>query len=64
MENPFHACATCVHFRADKPAGNMTYTCSRLGFETKPAYKFQCWKPKQHIIKLMEKRSINPGGSL
>ncbi|WP_077213734.1 hypothetical protein [Bacillus dakarensis] len=60
MGNPFHACASCVHFRAKKGKDGMQYKCSRLGYETKPNYVFDCWNPKEHVRKLMEKRM---GGS-
>ncbi|MDZ5473187.1 hypothetical protein SM124_15825 [Bacillus sp. 31A1R] len=56
MENPFHACATCTHFRPEKVENGMRYFCNRLGYDTKPDYQFNCWTPKEHVIKLMEKR--------
>lgn len=56
MGNPFHACASCVHFQAEKGKDGMLYRCSRLGYETKPNYAFNCWKPKEQVRKLMEKR--------
>ncbi|KIL48882.1 hypothetical protein KP77_20930 [Jeotgalibacillus alimentarius] len=34
----------------------MLYFCKRLGYETKPDYRFNCWEPKEHVKKLMEKR--------
>lgn len=33
----------------------MEYRCSRLGYETKTYYQFNCWAPKDHIKALMEK---------
>lgn len=33
----------------------MKYSCERLGYETKPNYIFNCWDPKPHIIKLIDK---------
>jgi hypothetical protein len=54
MKN-FHCCATCRHFKAEKKADGMVYFCSRLGYETKPSYKFNCWSPKENIKKLMER---------
>lgn len=33
----------------------MVYSCSRLGYETKPTYTFNCWDPKDHVLRLMEK---------
>lgn len=56
MENPFHACASCIHFQSEKGLDGMKYVCSRLKYETKPEYKFNCWTPKDHVKKLMEKR--------
>lgn len=55
-KNSFHACATCINFQPEKRKDGMFYFCSRLGYETKPDYQFNCWAPKEHIIHLMEKR--------
>lgn len=52
----FRVCATCIHFQAEKKRLGMSYYCKRLGYNTKPNYKFNCWTPKKHIQKLMEKR--------
>ncbi|WP_332633912.1 hypothetical protein [Halalkalibacter flavus] len=58
MANRYHCCATCTHFSAEKKqGGGMHYRCIRLGYETKPAYTFHCWEPKEHVKKLMEKRN-------
>ncbi len=38
--------------------GKMKYSCARLGYETMPAYQFNCWEPKAHIVKLMERENI------
>jgi hypothetical protein len=54
-KNRFHACATCIHFLAKKTESGMLYRCLRLGYETKTYYQFNCWTPKDHIRKLMEK---------
>ncbi|MFS0863319.1 hypothetical protein AB3M96_11450 [Fredinandcohnia sp. 179-A 10B2 NHS] len=53
----FHACATCVNFKAEKIDSKMNYSCIRLGYETKPEYQFNCWDPKEHIRKLMKKQT-------
>ncbi|QCJ40871.1 hypothetical protein FAY30_02520 [Bacillus sp. S3] len=55
----FHCCATCQHMKAEKKAEGMNYYCSRLGYETKTNYKFNCWDPKEHVIKLMKSKD-NP----
>jgi len=49
----FHCCATCKHFKAVKDSRNMKYYCSRLGFETKTTYKFDCWSPNEQVLKLL-----------
>ncbi len=51
----FHFCASCVHFETLKKKGSILYRCSRLGYETKPDYKFNCWEPKEQVRKLIEK---------
>jgi hypothetical protein len=53
----FHCCATCIHFEVKKKetGRGVQYLCSRLGYETRTEYKFNCWTPKDHIMKLMEK---------
>ncbi|MEG9297937.1 hypothetical protein V6B33_15850 [Mangrovibacillus sp. Mu-81] len=58
--NPFHCCATCIHIRSSKSSKNprTSYYCSRLGYETKTAYKFSCWEPKEAVKELMKKRGI------
>ncbi len=53
----FHACATCINFRTEKAEGRMKYFCSRLGFETKTNYQFDCWDPKENVKKLMAKNN-------
>lgn len=51
--NRYHACATCINFKAEKQEGKMRYYCGRLGYETKTHYQFACWDPKEHVKKLM-----------
>ncbi|CAH0347147.1 hypothetical protein [Bacillus sp. CECT 9360] len=53
----YHCCATCIHFRAEKKEGKMSYFCSRLGYNTHTTYQFNCWEPTDKVKKLMEKRS-------
>ncbi|WP_231373234.1 MULTISPECIES: hypothetical protein [Bacillaceae] len=59
LNTRFHACATCRHFEAVKTSANMIYRCRRLGFETNPSYRFNCWDPKDNVRKLMEKEQVN-----
>ncbi len=51
----YHCCATCRHFQAEKKDGKMSYVCTRLGYHTKPNYKFNCWNPREDIKKKMER---------
>lgn len=51
----FHCCATCIHFLAERRNEKMFYMCTRLGFETKTTYQFDCWNPKENVKKLMDK---------
>ncbi|MGF9797032.1 hypothetical protein [Brevibacillus agri] len=55
-DNAFHCCATCNHFRVEKAPGVVTYRCSRLTYETRPDYRFQCWTPTERVRRLMETR--------
>jgi hypothetical protein len=52
----FHCCATCENFRVVKENKKISYSCSRLGFDTKPNYKFNCWVPKEQVKKLINKK--------
>ena len=54
----FHCCASCQHFKAEKTTKGMNYYCNRLGYETKPTYKFNCWSPNDQVIKLINKKTI------
>ncbi|MBU6081259.1 hypothetical protein [Allobacillus halotolerans] len=52
----YHCCATCIHFEVYRTEDGRPKTrCSRLGYDTDPTYKFNCWTPKDRIKKLMEK---------
>ncbi|GED72395.1 hypothetical protein BRE01_60970 [Brevibacillus reuszeri] len=52
----FHCCATCIHFRVEKGMSGVSYRCSRLTYETRPDYRFQCWTPTERVKRLMEAR--------
>jgi hypothetical protein len=55
----FHCCATCKNFGVKKSGSGIKYICERLGFETNPSYRFDCWDPKETVIRLMEKQTNN-----
>ncbi|MCM3617298.1 hypothetical protein M3936_06890 [Sutcliffiella horikoshii] len=57
--NRFHACATCIHYHVIKIDTRTIYRCNRLGYETKPYFKFECWQPKENVIQLMKKEQTN-----
>nr|WP_303800656.1 hypothetical protein [Alicyclobacillus macrosporangiidus] len=52
----YHCCATCIHFKAERTHGQLRIYCSRLGYDTKPYYKFNCWDPKPGIGRGLEWR--------
>ncbi|WNC16816.1 hypothetical protein [Brevibacillus brevis] len=58
-EQSFHCCASCVHFRVEKETGKVLYRCSRLGYETRPDYRFECWTPTERVKRLMASRQRN-----
>lgn len=45
----YHCCATCQHFQVYRTEQGPKATCLRLGYETKPSYKFHCWNPRPDI---------------
>lgn len=54
----YHFCATCVNFDAKK-AEKMVYICKRLGYNTLPKYKLNCWDPREDIKQLMNDEKSN-----
>nr|WP_078554213.1 hypothetical protein [Bacillus alkalicellulosilyticus] len=52
----FHCCATCKHYLVTKEHGKINTLCKRLGYNTKAKHQFNCWDPKENVLKLMEKR--------
>lgn len=57
QENRYHCCATCEHFRVEKREQGVIYRCSRLGYDTRPDWQFQCWTPREQIKRLMKKEA-------
>ncbi|MGG1575828.1 hypothetical protein [Fictibacillus sp. NRS-1165] len=55
MKKNIHCCATCINFKASKTGQGMKYECTRLWYETKPTYQFNCWEPKEHVKKWLDK---------
>jgi len=51
----FHCCATCIHYKVERKQYGMRRYCSRLGYETDPKWKFNCWTPKEEVKRLIEK---------
>nr|WP_280771448.1 hypothetical protein [Salipaludibacillus daqingensis] len=51
----YHCCATCIHFVPLKTNHRTKFYCARLRFETKSHYQFNCWEPKEHIQRLINK---------
>nr|WP_082129759.1 hypothetical protein [Aneurinibacillus tyrosinisolvens] len=52
----FHCCATCKNFTVEKNDRGINYFCKRLGYNTNPNYRFDCWDPKENVSRLMEKQ--------
>lgn len=55
----FKVCSTCLNFTIVQSEGERTFYCSRLGYETKPHYAFNCWDPKPKVKQLMKKQAKN-----
>lgn len=55
--NRFHCCASCKHYAIEKLESGVRYRCSRLGYETKPSYQFNCWNPRETVLWLMRKEN-------
>jgi hypothetical protein len=55
--NKYQCCASCVNYEIKKEDGKTVYLCSRLGFITKPTYKFDCWEPNDTVKRLMAAHS-------
>ncbi|MCU9594904.1 hypothetical protein OEV82_10690 [Caldibacillus thermolactis] len=51
----YHCCATCIHFGIEKTEEGINTKCTRLGYDTNPKYKFNCWVPKERVRRAMEK---------
>ncbi|AEJ39909.1 hypothetical protein TPY_1728 [Sulfobacillus acidophilus TPY] len=43
-----HFCATCVWIRHVAPH---RFICRRLGWETRPRWKFRCWTPRPEYMR-------------
>jgi hypothetical protein len=55
-----HCCATCVHIESVRRGGVSFYRCGRLGWNTRPAWKFACWVERSPAVKM--RRVVEPGG--
>lgn len=59
----YHHCASCRHFGFRSEGGKKLPICTRLGFDTKPYYQFNCWDPKPRVREAMEEKiaqHVNP----
>jgi hypothetical protein len=57
MLKDYHCCATCQHFLIQRVNQTKVVQCKRLGFDTKPSYKFHCWTPRPDIQKKMDEQA-------
>lgn len=51
----YHCCASCRHLDIQQTEQETRTYCSRLGYETKPNYQFNCWNPKPRVKQAMLK---------
>ncbi|MBX5476379.1 MAG: hypothetical protein IRZ18_04555 [Clostridia bacterium] len=42
-------CASCVHVGVRRVGGQVRVYCRRLGYDTRPEWRFDCWTPKPHV---------------
>lgn len=49
----YHCCASCRHFASGRENGKVFNRCVRLGYDTHPKYRFNCWDPKERVRKQM-----------
>ncbi|MBE3589937.1 MAG: hypothetical protein IMW98_08755 [Firmicutes bacterium] len=42
-------CASCVHVGVRHEGGRVVVVCRRLGYETRPEWRFLCWTPKPRV---------------
>lgn len=55
----YKVCSTCINFSISRSQSGNEFYCSRLGFETKPHYSFNCWHPKRKVRDLMNRLEKN-----
>ncbi|MBM7680225.1 hypothetical protein JOD43_000384 [Pullulanibacillus pueri] len=55
----YHHCATCQHFGFRAEENKKYPMCTRLGFDTKPEYQFDCWDPKPRVRAAIQKKLLN-----
>jgi len=51
----YHCCATCKNFLIQREDKKLKMMCTRLGYETKTHYKFNCWDPREDIREKIRK---------
>lgn len=57
----YHCCATCIHYVIRKESPEKFF-CRRLGYATKPKYRFDCWTPKNNILFRIYNKGLNKEG--
>lgn len=50
----YHCCASCRHFTSGREDGKTYNRCVRLGYDTQPKYRFNCWDPKERVKKRID----------
>ncbi|GIP40837.1 hypothetical protein J31TS4_41170 [Paenibacillus sp. J31TS4] len=49
----YHCCATCVYYEIRRGTAERFF-CGRLGYATRPSYRFDCWTPKETVRRRLE----------
>jgi hypothetical protein len=47
-----HCCATCIHIGRVTANGGARFRCTRLGWETRPEWRFHCWTERPRTVKM------------
>ena len=55
----YHHCASCRHFGFRQEGEKNIPFCTRLGYDTKPKFQFDCWDPKERVRKQLQLRLIH-----
>lgn len=52
-------CASCLHVGIRRDGERLRVFCRRLGYDTKPEWRFHCWTPNIRIRPRLERPASN-----